>query len=393
MKELNCDVAILGGGLAGGLIALAINRLHPRKKLLLVEAGETFGGNHYWSFFGSDVAERDRWLVAPLVVQGWRGYDVHFPGLKRTLSTSYYTVSSERLDEVIRERIPDECLMTGVKALATSTTTVVLENGTRVSAGGIIDARGAGDAQALECGWQKFRGATLRLAEPHDLTRPLIMDAHVDQLDGYRFVYCLPLSPVEIFVEDTYYSDAPDLDEQVLDARILAYAGARGWQVEQVVRREHGVLPVVMGGDFNAYWQSTGSRTAKAGVRAGLFQALTSYSLPSAVRSAVSIADMADLSGAALAESCRKMASDNWDEGKFYRQLSAMLFRASEPSKRYRLLERFYRLDQKLIERFYAGQSSMTDKARILSGKPPVPMGKAIQVLTSRQENALDAAE
>jgi hypothetical protein len=48
------------------------------------------------------------------------------------------------------------------------------------------------------------------------------MDATVDQLDGYRFVYLLPTGPNEIFVEDTYYSDSPDLNVALIRNRIAA---------------------------------------------------------------------------------------------------------------------------------------------------------------------------
>ena len=57
------------------------------------------------------------------------------------------------------------------------------------------------------------------------------------------------------------------------------------------------------------------------------------------------------------------------------------MFRAGDPAERWRIIERFYRLDPTLITRFYAGRSSFKDKARILTGKPPVPVGRAIKVL------------
>ena len=49
------DMAIVGGGLAGGLAALAVHRAHPELRLALFEAGETLGGNHRWSWFASDL--------------------------------------------------------------------------------------------------------------------------------------------------------------------------------------------------------------------------------------------------------------------------------------------------------------------------------------------------
>ena len=81
----------------------------------------------------------------------------------------------------------------------------------------------------------------------------------------------------------------------------------------------------------------------------------------------------------------RQRAEDHWQGGKFYRMLNRMLFRGADVSDRYKILERFYRLKPGLIERFYAGQSKGSDKARILSGKPPVPIGKALQAIRARK--------
>ncbi len=58
-----------------------------------------------------------------------------------------------------------------------------------------------------------------------------------------------------------------------------------------------------------------------------------------------------------------------------------MLFRAAEPDRRYQVLERFYRLGPDLIARFYAAESRRTDQLRILSGRPPVPIGRAMRSL------------
>jgi lycopene beta-cyclase len=59
-----------------------------------------------------------------------------------------------------------------------------------------------------------------------------------------------------------------------------------------------------------------------------------------------------------------------------------MLFRAAAPGERYKVLQRFYGLPQPLIERFYAGQITWRDKLRILAGKPPVPIRRALSCLS-----------
>jgi lycopene beta-cyclase len=77
-------------------------------------------------------------------------------------------------------------------------------------------------------------------------------------------------------------------------------------------------------------------------------------------------------------------SKQRWRERGYYRLLNRMLFRAAEPGRRYVVLERFYRLNQGLIERFYAGRITLADKARILIGKPPVPVSAALAVLSEK---------
>ncbi len=380
-----CDLAIVGGGLSGALIALAAAKRRPDARIRLIEGAANFGGNHVWSFFGSDVPAEHRALVAPLVAHAWRGYDIAFPAHARTLDTAYYSITSERLDTVLRQTLSPESLMAPVRVLGASPTAVVLADGDRVEAQGVIDCRGPGDLSTLDLGWQKFMGMELVTEYPHDVERPIVMDGSVDQRDGYRFVYTLPFDASTLFVEDTYYSDTPDLDTQVLAARIGAYATARGWEAATVGRSETGVLPVAMGGDFERYWRSGGNRVAKGGMRAGLFHPLTGYSLPDAVRLAHLVADHGDWSGGALHGLTHDFAASLWKSRRFYRMLSTMLFRAADPAERYRVLERFYRLDAGLIGRFYAGRSTLFDKMRVLTGKPPVPIGRAVRALVGRQ--------
>lgn len=379
--NIHCDVAIVGGGLSGGLIALALRKKRPDLDVRIIEGGRSLGGNHLWSFFASDVAPRDRWLVAPLISHGWTGYDVAFPGHARTLKASYYSIESERFDRVVRAAMPKGSVLLRRKVLGTSARQVMLADGSRIEAGGVIDCRGTGDLKLLDLGWQKFLGRELALAEPHHLKRPIIMDATVPQIDGYRFVYALPFAATRLFVEDTYYSDTPDIGRSAIGRRIDAWTQAHGIAVEAVVRDEAGALPVAMGGDFERYWQSGGSRVAKAGMRAGLFHPVTGYSLPDAVRMASLIGEANDLSGAALHDLTHGHAARMWKQRGFYRMLSTMLFRAAEPAERYRILERFYRLDAGLIARFYAGQSNWFDKGRVLAGKPPVPVKRAIAAI------------
>jgi len=374
--EPECDLAIIGGGLAGGLIALAFAALRPEIRLLLIERDAEPGGNHIWSFFDGDVAAQDRWLVEPLIAHRWaQGHTVLFPGFRRDLDTPYNSVTSVAFAVHLRAALGDR-LMTGIDVAALAPDHVRLADGQIIRAGAVIDARGPGDLSALHCGWQKFVGHALRCDAPHGIDRPVIMDASVDQLDGYRFVYLLPWDERTIFVEDTYYSNSPALDGPGLDARIADYAWAKGWRTERV-HREQGVLPVVHGGDFDRYWPA-GDRVARAGVRAGLFQPMTGYSLPDAVRFALWLTQQ-PLEGLPVAT--RAYAKAHWQRGGYYRMLGKMLFGAAPPAERWRIFARFYRLSPALVQRFYAGRSSVADRIRILCGRPPVPIRSAMRTL------------
>ena len=375
------DLAIAGGGLAGGLVALALAKLRPELDIALIEAEEHFGGNHIWSFFESDVEPKHRWLVDPLISRQWDSYDVHFPKYSRSLSNGYFSIESENLDRLLREKLPENALKSGQKAETVKAGMVTVKDGDPVAAKAVLDVRGGGDLSALEFGWQKFSGQMLRLTEPHGLDRPVIMDATVEQIDGYRFFYCLPFSETEVFVEDTYYADGNGLDETIAHDRIAQYAASQGWNIAEILREEAGQLPVIYGGDFEAFWKSNKSVDARAGARAALIQPITSYSLPMAVKTAILIAEMPEISQKKLDRMLRNLATKHWKNGKFYRMLCAFLFLGADPDKRYKTLEHTYTKDEELLARFYAGKSTRMDQANLLTGKPPIPISKAIPLL------------
>jgi lycopene beta-cyclase len=378
-RAVRCDLAIVGGGLAGGLIAYALSIRRPELVVRLVEPGPAFGGNHVWSFFSNDIAPDDRWIVAPFVDHSWNGYEVRFPDYRRNFGVQYNSIRSPSFDSRLRAALP-KTVPVEAAAVHLTRTTVSLNTQAVLRAKGVIDARGASKTGLLDMGWQKFVGLEVRTTVPHGLDGPIIMDASVDQFDGYRFVYVLPFAPDRLFIEDTYYSDGPALDQDTLAARIADYAAAQGWQIAETISRETGALPVTLGGNFEAYWQSGGD-AGKVGMRAGLFHPATGYSLPDAVRTASMICAMKDISGDTLADALHAQAQARWQTGGFYRLLNRMVFRAATPAERFRIYQRFYRLRAPLIERFYAGRSTTFDKMRVLAGKPPVPIGRALKVL------------
>lgn len=380
-----CDIAIAGGGLAGGLIALAVQRERPEFKIRLVESGETLGGNHRWSWFASDIDTGGSELLEPFRKTEWSdGYDVIFPAHRRKLSTPYRSLSSADFHATLLRELHARTIVTNREVVELDMGGIDLANGERIAARTVIDARGLDDCSGLTGGWQVFMGRHLKTAKPHGLDRPIIMDADVEQHGAYRFVYTLPLSSHDLFVEDTYYADSAFLDRSALSRRIDEYCAQQGWDGD-ILGGETGVLPVITGGNFAQFHAAKRTEgVALAGARGGFVHPLTSYTFPHAVRIAQVVAANADLPGPQLAALLEAQSRNHWRSMRFYRRLGAMLFRAAKPDLRYRIFERFYRLDEGLIERFYAGNSTRADRARVLCGKPPVPVSKAIYALATR---------
>lgn len=380
-------MALIGGGLASSLIALKLAEARPELSVHIFERLPEPDDSHTWCLFQTDVTpEQWRWLT-PLFDHVWSGYEVVFPEHRRRLSTSYACISSRSLSRALRAKLGDR-VHCGAPVIDFGHEAALCEDGRRVSAPAIIDARGPRGSSALKLAYQKFVGLEVRLRQPHGLVAPVVMDGAVRQADGYRFLYLLPFGPDRLLIEDTRYSDTAGLDVPALEREIDRYARASGWQIAELIRREGGVLPVALGGDIEAYWRELGG-AACVGLRGAFFHPTTGYSLPEAVRTAELIAQAPDLTTAALADRLKARSFELWRRGGFSRALNRMMFLAADPTDRYRVLERFYRLPQPLIERFYAGRPTLGDKARILAGRPPVRVGRALAALP---ESALGRA-
>ncbi len=373
-------VVIAGGGLAGALAALRLAERHPDVPVLLLEGGDRFGGDHTWSFFDSDVPADARDLVAALHPVRWPRHRVRFTSRERELPVAYNSVQSGALDDLVKARLPQDAYRLNARIAQLTAQGVTLNSGEQIAARVVIDARGPqGAMPGLELGWQKFVGIEFQAAasEPDCAT---IMDATMPQIDGYRFVYVLPMGPDRVLVEDTYYSDGPKLAVDTIANRVRALAAERRLAGTEL-RQETGVLPILIGGDPERFWPA-GEKVARLGLAGGFFHATTGYSFGLALQLAE---ELSALPGAFDAETLARWSRErflrHWRETWFFRLLNRMLFRAAAPEERHRIFAHFYRLPPERIARFYAGHLNWSDRARILSGKPPVPVLAAMRAL------------
>ncbi len=378
-SEPRIDLILVGAGLANGLIAWRLQQKRPTLRILVLEQAAEMGGNHTWSFHDSDLTAQQRIWIAPLVSHRWPAYRVIFPDYERSLASAYNSIASPVFARVIGAAL-GQSLRLNVPIDALTPTSVTLASGKTITAGAVIDGRGVRASTNLALGYQSFLGQEVRLAAPHGLRTPIIMDASVAQHGGYRFVYVLPFSPDTLLIEDTHYVDRVDRGELAparLRANIAAYAAARGWHIAELLREERGALPITLAGDVDAYWAELAGQPC-SGLRAGLFHSTTGYSLAHAARLAERIAEQDDLSAPALFRTIRAEAASQWRAQGFFRLLNRMLFLAGSADQRWRVMQRFYRLPAPLIAHFYAGAPTLADKLRIVSGKPPVPLREAL---------------
>lgn len=377
----DADLILVGGGLANGLLALRLRKQRPDLRLLLVEQGQTLGGNHTWSFHEHDLTQAQHAWLEPMVGNRWPGYEVLFPDMRRRLDSGYASIASSRFHQILMAELVDGVrLNTAVEAVEPQQ--VRLASGEVLRAGAVIDGRGARQTTHLALGFQKFLGQELRLRQPHGLLEPIIMDASVAQQDGYRFVYVLPLSADTLLIEDTYYADGDSVALGTLRANISHYASERGWAISEVLREEQGVLPIVLSGDLPAFWEEIRG-VPQSGLSAALFHPTTGYSLPDAVRLADHLVALDRWSAAELFTAIRAYSLAQWRQRGFFRLLNRMLFMAGPADHRWAVMQRFYRLREPLIQRFYAANLTPWDRLRIVSGKPPVPVGEALRALAA----------
>jgi lycopene beta-cyclase len=238
-RATSFDLILVGGGLQSGLIALACLERRPDLRMVIIERGAVLGGNHTWSFHTDSIPEAARRWFEPLVEHRWPRYQVRFPDLVRTVEQGYATCSSARFAEVVSARVeaaPNASLLLDVEVLELGPRGVRLADGTLLEGELVVDARGPLDNEPFErSGFQKFVGLELELDREIDASTALLMDATVEQLDAFRFVYILPFSTTRALVEDTYFANDAILDRDAVRQRVLAYLAQRGLGVREIL--------------------------------------------------------------------------------------------------------------------------------------------------------------
>lgn len=167
------------------------------------------------------------------VVARWPSVEFRTQAETQDLALPYARLDSERLHTILSKACADRCEWHAGRVDAVEPeevgVTVRFADGSTLRAGRVIDCSGHGRAlgQVTSSLAQVALGATLRGA--HGLSSPRFMDFSGPE-EG-TFLYALPLSPTELFVEETALVSARDPDWFALEARLrrrLAGMGLEG---------------------------------------------------------------------------------------------------------------------------------------------------------------------
>jgi lycopene beta-cyclase len=135
--------------------------------------------------------------------------------------------------------------------------------------------------------------------------------------------------------------------------------------VREVVREESGVLPLTMQSETAAERDGV----LLGGYAGGWFHPTTGYTFPVALRLALHVSSLD--ARQVLTVGWRELVDRRRNQAAFLHVLNRMLFGAMIPTSRWTVFERFYRLPETTITRFYSMELGNLDRMRLVVGRPP----------------------
>lgn len=386
--DLKADLVIVGGGLAGCLTALRFAVAKPDLHVILIEQNDRLGGHRTWCFHDSELGigspesqATSIESIKPLLFKTWSETEIKFPRIERVWPGSYHAIRSEDLHAQVIKRLGDDVLLKS-RAERISESHVELANGDIIAGRCVLDARGFDDSNDCLRGYQKSIAIDFLLEQPHGLKKPVLMDSTSPQLDGYRFFNTLPLDDKRLRIEEVYFSDTADLNADRVRRSLHSYVERRGWKATASEREESVVIPMPMTSSYIR--SSVGGEPLPIGMRGGYFHATTGCVLAESARIAEFLVTLDDLTTQAARSGLMRTRRPWLSRQRFYRLINRLIFYASEPSLRYMVLQRLFEQPPDLVERFFSGRTTWRDRFRIVTGRPPIPLDRALRSLSEK---------
>ncbi len=295
---MDADLIIAGAGAAGLALACRAAELAPEARIVVVDRKLQPARRQLWSFWAADEPARELSpVLAGLVQQSWSAAELRFAGLARRQSIAplrYHTVRSEDYRARLLARLRGAAQVTLVEADVLDIDED--ERGARVcSSAGMFAAPYAFQSlrpcprdyassaefplRQVFCGWT-VRSPTARF-DPSAFTW---MNFDVEQELGLSFVYELPFSPTEQFVEFTVLTPA-SIRRSALEQALRAYLRRRYPGELELRPREFGSIAMTER-QLGQLWSGPEGprRVFNVGAAGGMTKASTGYAFARSLR-------------------------------------------------------------------------------------------------------------
>lgn len=225
------DLLVVGAGPAGLLLAGASAR--RGLSVLVVDPAPQRPPEPTYGLFADEVPQ----LLVPAIRARWGAVTICTERGQHTLCEPYARLDSAEVGRILRTACARGCTLRADRVIAAhpgdTGFEIELASGGAVRASRVVDASGhrpvllARPAAALE---QVALGATLH--GPHAVEAPVLMDLRASggAGEGPTFLYALPLSPTELFVEETALITATRPSWAQLEARLRCRLERLGWR-------------------------------------------------------------------------------------------------------------------------------------------------------------------
>ena len=372
---IESDVLIIGGGLSGLSLAVALIEKNTSLTISIAEPRREYKNDRTWSFWQSHdhrwakaVSHRwSRWCFGLESQPQQSIYSPHRP-YQSIESLDFYRLATERIEAsdcvclYLGEAI-ERCEKSHSKWHATASQRQFI-------APVVIDTRPPPIEQLnTSLLHQCFIGHVIEHPAAFKPDRLELMTDMASDEHGFKFTYCLPFGADLALVELTRFAPHP-VDWAVLDADLHELKRQRGWLDAPIHRTERGQLPMGM-----APRLASESGYAYAGTSAGGLRAATGYGFWRIQNWANACAEALDKHLDPLAHP-PEPPLQAWMDRLFLRVLRHYPDRAPE------LFFRLYqRVPPEALIRFLSDQSSIRDKLKVVLSLPKRPF---LAILTKR---------
>lgn len=173
IESRTADVAIVGGGLHGSLVALALARWRPEARLILIEARDRFGGGPIAPFRLGDIGVAMSLIVDPLIVGEWPRYYIATGAETRSVGDALGLIDPAQLHAEVCAQLGPAQSWRNIAAMPRGDQIIATPRG-EIRAGLVLDLR---PAPPRETG-AAILATTIdyRSSDPLELRYPILLD-------------------------------------------------------------------------------------------------------------------------------------------------------------------------------------------------------------------------